>query len=84
MKMTIGMAFLCAGVLLAQDAGEKTTVPLKDPSRPAVINAHLIAGGMTVRGADVKDVSVEAHSCLGMQASRWRKTITSSASGRLT
>ena len=61
MKMTIGMAFLCAGVLLAQDAGEKTTVPLKDPSRPAVINAHLMAGGITVRGADVKDVSVEAH-----------------------
>jgi DUF4097 and DUF4098 domain-containing protein YvlB len=61
MKMTIGMAFLCAGVLLAQDVPEKTTVPLKDPSRPAVINAHLISGGITVRGADVKDVTVEAH-----------------------
>lgn len=62
MKMTIGMVFLCAGILVAQDAGEKATVPLRDPSRPAVINAHLIAGGITVRGADVKDVTVEAHS----------------------
>ena len=61
MKMTIGMAFLCAGMLLAQDVPEKTTVPLRDPSRPATINAHLMAGGITVRGADVKDVSVEAH-----------------------
>jgi hypothetical protein len=61
MKTTIGMAFLCAGMLFAQDVPEKTTVPLRDPSRPATINAHLLAGGITVRGADVKDVSVEAH-----------------------
>jgi len=59
MKM-IGIAFLCAGALLAQDGGEKATVPLTDPSRPAHIRVHLIQGGITVRGANIKNVVVEA------------------------
>ena len=57
----IAILFLCAGALLAQD-GEKATVPLRDPSRPARIIATLMMGGITVRGADVKEVLVEAHS----------------------
>ena len=66
MNNKIGMAFLCAGflcagTLLAQDGVEKASVPLSDPSRPARIHAHLIAGGITVRGGNTKDVLVEAH-----------------------
>ncbi len=62
MIKTIGIALFCAGVLLGQDGGEKATVPLHDPSRPARIQAHVMLGGITVRGADVKDVIVEARS----------------------
>jgi hypothetical protein len=62
MNNKIAILFLCAGALLAQDGPEKATVPLKDPSRPARIEARLMAGGITVRGADVKEVLVEAHS----------------------
>lgn len=56
---TIVMALICAGALLAQDGGEKVTVPLHDSARPAQIRAHLLMGGITVRGADRKDVLVE-------------------------
>jgi hypothetical protein len=62
MNNKIAILFLCAGALFAQDGNEKATVPLKDPSRPARIEARLMSGGITVRGADVKDVLVEAHS----------------------
>ncbi len=56
---TIIMAFICAGALLAQDGGEKVTVPLHDPARPAQIRAHLLTGSIIVRGADRRDVLVE-------------------------
>jgi len=61
MIKTIGMTLVCAATILAQDGPEKATVPLHDPSRPARIRAHLMAGGITVRGADIKDVVVEAN-----------------------
>jgi hypothetical protein len=61
----IGILFLAAGVLFtpalrAQDDGEKVTVPLHDPSRPARVHVHLLNGGITVHGADIKNVMVEA------------------------
>lgn len=59
---TIAILFFGAATLLAQDNGEKATVPLHDPSRPARIRAHLIAGGITVRGAAINNVVVEARS----------------------
>ncbi len=59
---TIAIFCFCAGALLAQDGGEKATVPLHDPSRPARIHAHLLSGGITVRGAAINDVVVEARS----------------------
>lgn len=62
MKRTIAILMLCAGALLAQDTGEKATVPLQDPAHPPVIHAHLMNGGITVRGADRADVLVEARS----------------------
>ena len=54
-----GLLLVCAAALLAQDDGEKVTVPLHDPTRPAQVRAHLMMGGITVRGADRKDVLVE-------------------------
>jgi hypothetical protein len=65
MNKTIGIFFLSAGILFspalrAQDNGEKVTVPLHDPSRPARVHANLMNGGITVRGADVKEITVEA------------------------
>src|SRR3954462_14873052 len=62
MMKTIGVLVFCAGTLLAQDGSEKATVPLHDPARPARIRAHLMSGGITVRGADRRDVLVEARS----------------------
>lgn len=62
MKNIIVLAFSCAGVILAQDGVQKATVPLDDPSRPARIRAHQMSGGITVRGGNVKEVTVEAHS----------------------
>ena len=62
MNSKIAILFFCAGALLAQDGNEKATVPLRDPSRPARIEARLMSGGITVRGADVKEVLVEARS----------------------
>jgi DUF4097 and DUF4098 domain-containing protein YvlB len=62
MFKTIGIALFAVGVLLAQDGGEKTTVPLHDPSRPGRVEAHLMSGSIIVHGANVKDVIVEARS----------------------
>ncbi|MFL6452314.1 MAG: DUF4097 family beta strand repeat-containing protein [Bryobacteraceae bacterium] len=62
MKYIIGIAFLYAGLTFAQDGAQKATVPLDDPSRPAQIRAHLMLGGITVRGANVKEITVEARS----------------------
>ena len=62
MTKIISVLMVCAGALLAQDGTEKATVPLHDPARPARIRAHLMSGGITVRGADRRDVLVEARS----------------------
>jgi DUF4097 and DUF4098 domain-containing protein YvlB len=61
MNNKIAIIFLCAGALLAQDNNERATVPLRDPSRPARVHVRLMMGGITVKGADIKDVLVEAH-----------------------
>jgi Putative adhesin len=59
MTKTIAAALLLAGAALAQ---EKATVPLHDPSRPPRVHVNLLTGGITVRGADIKNVVVEANS----------------------
>jgi len=61
MNKKLLMTFLlCAGSIWAQDEPERATVPLTDPARPARIRVQLMAGGVKVRGADVKQVVVEA------------------------
>jgi hypothetical protein len=50
-----------AGVLYAQNtAPEKVTVPLSDPSKPAVVKASLLDGGISVTAYDGKDVVIES------------------------
>lgn len=51
--------FLLAQPLSAQ-SDNKVTVPLTDPSRPVTLRANLVSGSITVKGADVKEVVVEA------------------------
>ena len=40
--------------------GDKLSVALSDPSRPALVKASLVNGGITVKGYDGKEVIVEA------------------------
>lgn len=51
---------LSAQTLCAQ-ADNKISVPLTDPARPVTLRAHLLMGSIAVKGADVKEVTVEAH-----------------------
>jgi len=42
-------------------SGDHVSVNLSDPSRPALVKASLLNGGITVKGYDGKEVIVEAH-----------------------
>src|SRR5215813_5021978 len=44
-----------------QPAVDQVTVPLTDPSKPAVIRVSLVHGGITVRGTNRRDILVTAH-----------------------
>src|SRR5436190_21181437 len=57
-SLCISIAALAAFAAAAR--GETVTVPLSDPSRPAVIKAELINGGITVESWTGKEVVVEA------------------------
>lgn len=61
MKTIIAALFLCAGTGFLQKtfAQERVSVPLSDPARPASVHAHMLMGGITVRGADSREVVVE-------------------------
>jgi len=45
---------------LSAQSDNRVTVPLTDPARPVTLRAHLVSGSITVKGADVKEVIVEA------------------------
>jgi DUF4097 and DUF4098 domain-containing protein YvlB len=50
-----------AAALWCQDAStDRVTVPFSDPGKPGLVKAHLINGGITVKGYDGKEVIVEA------------------------
>src|SRR4051812_49881929 len=53
-------ALLALALPLCAQSDNKVTVPLTDPSRPVTLRAHLVSGSITVKGADVKEVIVEA------------------------
>jgi len=44
-----------------QPAADQVTVPLTDPSKPAVIHVSLVHGSITVRGTNRRDVLVTPH-----------------------
>src|SRR5690349_3952485 len=58
------IAVLCAPLSFAAAAAtgnaDRVSVPLSDPARPAFIKAHLLNGGITVKGYEGKEVMVEA------------------------
>ena len=57
----IGGAFLLGAVALGQEVpADRVSVPLRDSSRPALVKANLMTGGITVKGYDGKEVVVEA------------------------
>jgi hypothetical protein len=60
-SINVCAVLLAAGLAgFAQETPDKVNVPLTDPSRPAVVHASLINGGITVTGYSGKDVIVEA------------------------
>jgi DUF4097 and DUF4098 domain-containing protein YvlB len=59
LSVAAAVLFAMAQPLSAQ-SDNKVTVPLSDPTRPVNLRAHLVSGSITVKGADVKEVVVEA------------------------
>ncbi len=57
--LLLSCGLLACSALRAQDASDKISVPLDDPARPVRVHASLMTGGIVVRGADVKNVTVE-------------------------
>lgn len=72
MTRTIALTLLTGAGLLAQDTPDKINVPLDDPGRSVRVVAELIAGGITVRGADIKNVTVETTSRDGREGRETR------------
>ena len=54
----------------ATATGDRVAVPLSDPTRPAFIKAHLLNGGITVKGYEGKEVIVEARVRAGEEGDR--------------
>jgi len=61
-KSGLILILLGAAVMVAQEAGDRITVPFTDPSRPHTLKVSLINGGITVKGYDGKDAIIETHS----------------------
>ena len=58
--MAIAVLALSATCVRAQAGGDRITVTLSDPARPAKLKAHVLNGGITVKGYEGKDSMVEA------------------------
>jgi DUF4097 and DUF4098 domain-containing protein YvlB len=69
--IAIVITLASAGTLAAQSTNQhvnvpdkfsslRVSVPIADPSRPVQLRAHLLNGSITVKGADVKEILVEA------------------------
>src|SRR5437660_10497845 len=50
---------LSTGLLSAQAGSNRVAVPI-DATRPVSLRAHLVSGSITVKGADVTEITVEA------------------------
>lgn len=75
-KLTL-MALLALVLALAAAApgqtkdGDRISVPLSDPSRPAYVKASLMNGSITVKAYSGREVIVEATSRPGSEADEW-------------
>ncbi|HUS19086.1 MAG TPA: DUF4097 family beta strand repeat-containing protein [Terriglobales bacterium] len=58
---TLGILLLTTAWGQAQVAGDRVTVPFSDPTRPGMVKASVLNGGITVKAYEGKDVIVEAH-----------------------
>jgi len=56
----LSVLVLFTGVFGQDISADRLTVPLSDPSRPALVKAGLLNGGITVKGYEGKEVIVEA------------------------
>jgi hypothetical protein len=59
----LALSVLCAGavgVAQTQQDAQQLTVPFSDPSRPGTLRINLVQGGVTIRGANRKDVLIDA------------------------
>jgi DUF4097 and DUF4098 domain-containing protein YvlB len=74
MKQVSAILFLLALVPAhAQDAqGDRVVVPFSDPSRPKMLKASLLNGGITVKGYDGKDAIIESRGRSGGEPRRHR------------
>jgi hypothetical protein len=59
-RIAAALLMTLAAMAQAQTAGDRVTVPLTDPSRPAFVKANLLNGSITVKAYEGKDVLVEA------------------------
>jgi DUF4097 and DUF4098 domain-containing protein YvlB len=60
---TLLVVLAAAIALWSQDSGaDRAVVPFSDPGKPGLIKAHLINGGIIVKGYDGKEVIVEVKS----------------------
>jgi hypothetical protein len=61
--LTAGLVAACvagSGALGAQGQAERVTVAFSDPSRPGMLQVQMMDGSITIRGADRRDVLIEA------------------------
>lgn len=61
--LCVGVVVLCAGATslaapTPQDA-ERTTVSFSDPTRPGLLHVAIVSGNIVVKGADVKEVTIQ-------------------------
>lgn len=58
--LKMGAAAALALAPLGAAAQDRVNVPLTDPTRPASIRVSVLSGSITIKGADVKEIAVEA------------------------
>jgi len=58
----IPIAIIAAGAALAQQGPDKLVIPITDPAKPKMLRVSMLTGSITVKGAAVKEVTVEVHS----------------------
>ena len=74
MTKALALVLSTALAVFAQDTADKIDVPLDDPGRPVRVVAELISGGIIVRGADIKNVTVESRLRDGRESHEQRRS----------